>query len=175
MGRSSPDIDAILEAIRTEARARGSQGPVGGYAPIAPAAFGEVRAYGLAPLPVQHVADFLALPPDVFLQAAYRTLLGREPDADGAAHYQRALLRGKLTRIEILGRLMLSPEARARGRRVPGLLIAFAIATGYRVPVAGPIAAALARLLHLPAHWQDRSTLEAAAFATGSWLKRAQP
>jgi len=29
-----------------------------------------------------------------------------------------------------------------------------------------------ARILRLPAHWQDRSALEAAAFATGTWMKR---
>ena len=28
------------------------------------------------------------------------------------------------------------------------------------------------RALRLPAHWQDRSAIESAALATGSWMKR---
>jgi hypothetical protein len=46
------------------------------------------------------------------------------------------------------------------------------IATFYRLPVVGPVAALVARALRLPAHWQDRSGLEASALATGVWMKR---
>jgi hypothetical protein len=170
---SSQDIDRILDAIRGEARARGSKGRVGSYSTELPAgAMVQVASYGLLALKPVHVADFLALPLDMFLEGAYRHILGREPDTAGATHYQRALLRGQLTRIEVLGRLGFSPEGRQRGSALPGLAIAFVLATGYRVPVIGPAAAWLARLLRLPAHWQDRSTLEAAALASGSWIKR---
>src|SRR5690606_27955875 len=87
-----PDIDRILDAIRAEARARGSQGLVGSYG-ADPAGTVLRESHGLAAPDVRHVADYLALPPDVFLQLAYRQCLGRDPDAGGAAHYQRALLR----------------------------------------------------------------------------------
>ncbi len=167
---ASPDIDAILDAIRAEARARAARGRIGSYDVL-------VRAeadvpHGLAQPEAMHVADLLALPLDVFLLTAYRCVLGREPDTAGGAHYQRALLRGQLTRIEMLGRLSLSAEGRRRGRRLPGVLPAFLLATLYRVPVAGPVAALVARLLRLPAHCQDRSILEATALGAGGWMKR---
>ena len=171
------DIDRILEAIRAEARARGSKARVGGYpveaaaAPSAPATV-QVASHGLHPLESTHVADFLALPLDLFIGDAYRAALGRDPDPAGGAHYQRMLLRGRLTRIEVLGRLAYSAEGRASGLSVPGLFPAFAFAMIYRIPVAGPAVAVLARLLRLPAHWQDRFAIEAAALASGTWAKR---
>lgn len=170
---TAPDIDRILQAIREEARARGARGTVGVYTSEVPAHRAvSVETHGMPALPISHVADFLALPLDVFLGSAYRHGLGREPDAAGAAYYQRALLRGRLSRVEVLGRLVFSAEGRKRGRRVPGLLIALALATLYRVPLAGPVLALIVRALGLPAHWRDRSAIEAAALATGTWLKR---
>lgn len=166
----SPDIDRILEAIRAEARARGSR--AGGAADAPASSPVHVATHGLPQPQPQHVADFMALPLDVFLALAYRQLLGREPDAAGATHYQRALLRGSLTRAEVLGRLAYSPEGRRRRSALAGLPAAFVLAMIYRIPIAGPAAALLARALRLPAHWQDRSAIEAAALAGGSWMKR---
>jgi hypothetical protein len=167
-----PDIDRILDAIRGEARQRGAKGGIGSYALGAAEDAPSVRHPGLLSLEPRHAADFLAMPLDVFLANAYRRALGRDADAAGAAHYQRALLRGSLTRIEVLGRLFYSPEGRSHGAAIPGLGIAFALATAYRIPVLGPVAALAAWLLRLPAHWQDRSRVEAAALASGSWMKR---
>jgi Domain of unknown function (DUF4214) len=170
---SPPDIDRILEAIRAEARARGSRGRAGAYSTeLPPGSAHPVVSFGMPQLEAKHVADYLALPLDAFIGSAYRQVLGREPDAAGATHYQRALLRGKLTRIEVLGRLAYSPEGRMRGGALPGLASSFVIAMGYRIPIAGPLAALAARALRLPAHWQDRSAIEAAAFASGAWMKR---
>ena len=165
------DIDRILESIRAEAKARGSKAGVGGYATGAPAA-AATASHGLGVVELQHAADFLALPLDVFLWETYRHFLGRNPDPAGAAHYQRQLLAGRLTRMEVLGRFALSPEARRRGVAVKGVVLASLVATFYRVPVLGPVAALAARILCLPAHWQDRSAIEATAFATGTWMKR---
>jgi hypothetical protein len=162
-----PDIDRILQAIRTEAHARGAASRA-----MPHATGGAASSHGLPQPELRHAADFLALPLDVFLHAAYRHVLGRDPDAAGSAHYQRALLAGRLTRIELLGRLRLSPEGRRRGMRLPGLDIAFPLALAYRIPVAGPLLALVARLLRLPAHWQDRSGIEVAALASGAWMKR---
>jgi hypothetical protein len=167
------DIDRILDAIRAEAQARGSKSRVGQYATGAPGTVGgAVASHGLGLVELQHAADFLALPLDVFLWETYRHFLGRNPDPAGAAHYQRQLLAGRLTRIEVLGRFALSAEARRRGVSIRGVVLPALVATFYRVPVLGPAAALVARILRLPAHWQDRSTLEAAAFATGTWMKR---
>jgi O-antigen chain-terminating methyltransferase len=169
---SRPDIDRILEAIRAEARARGAKGVVGRYADAAPAAAVQVVHPGLPQPDLRDVRDFLALPLDIFVDEAYRQVLGRPGDAAGSAYYQRMLLHGRITRVEVLGRLLFSPEGRARGTRVPGIAPAFMFAMLYRVPVAGPLAALAARLLRLPAHWQDRSQLEATALASGGWMKR---
>ena len=170
---TQPEIDRILQAIREEARARGAKGKMGVHTTEVPAHRAvAIETHGMPPLPLTHVADFLALPLDVFIGSAYRHGLGREPDAGGAEYYQRALLRGRLTRVEVLGRLVFSPEGRKRERRIPGLAIAFALATFYRIPLAGPIAALVVRALCLPAHWRDRAGIEAAAVSSGSWLKR---
>lgn len=167
----APDIDAILEAIRAEARARGSHAQAGSYSTAEGPGVAYAR-HGLAALEPTHAADFLALPLDVFIATAYRRVLAREPDAAGAAHYQRMLLRGRMTRIELLGRLSFSPEGRRRGKAVPGVLPAFALALLYRVPLAGWLLAIAVRALRLPAHWQDRAGLESAALACGHWMKR---
>jgi O-antigen chain-terminating methyltransferase len=121
---------------------------------------------------MRHAADFLALPLDVFLEEAYRHVLGRPPDAAGAAHYQRAMLRGALTRMEVLGRLRFSGEGRKKGTELPGLAAAFLLATLYRIPVAGPFCALGARILRLAPYCQDRAAIESAANASGAWMKR---
>jgi hypothetical protein len=169
---ATPDIDRVLEAIRTEARARGSKSGIGAYSMELPGAPVYAASHGMPQLEPRHVADYLALPLDAFLGLAYRQVLGREADSGGVTHYQRALLRGRLTRVEVLGRLALSPEGRRRGKAPAGLLPAFVLAMAYRIPLAGPLAALVARALRLPAHWQDRSGLEAAALAAGTWMKR---
>ncbi len=167
-----PDIDHILNAIRAEAKARGATGRVGAYSTAISGGTVHMASFGLPRLDVRHVADFLALPLDEFITEAYRQLLGREPDASGLANYQRYMLRGRFTRVEVLGLLWLSPEGRRRGNRVPGLALAFFLAVFYRLPLAGPVAAFAARALRLPAHWQDRSHLESASLASGAWMKR---
>lgn len=170
------DIDRILEAIRAEAKARGSKSRVGTYPvepPSGPAPMPSTSsAFGLPLLEASHVCDFLAMPLDVFLCYAYRALLGRDPDPGGAAYYQRMLLRGRITRVEVMGRLAISGEGRQARLSIPGLMPAFLLATAYRIPVVGPIAGLIARLLRLPPHLLDRSTLEAAALASGAWMKR---
>lgn len=170
---ASAEIDRILDAIRAEARARGSKGRVGTYATDEGiAGLVHVASHGMAAPEARHAADFLALPLDVFLAQAYQLILGRPADPPGIAHYQRALLRGTLTRMEVLGRLRFSPEGRAYGSVVRGVALSFLLATGYRIPVVGPLAALLARALGLPSHCQDRSRVEATALAAGGWMKR---
>ena len=170
------DIAQILDAIRAEAKARGSKAGVGRYdtqaAPVAAGAVVMAASHGVGMVELRCGADFLPLPMDVFLWEAYRQIVGRNPDPQGAAWYQRQLLAGRLTRMEVLGRLALSPEGRMHRSPITGIVLPCLAATFYRVPVIGPVAAFAARLLRLPAHWQDRSTIEATANATGTWMKR---
>jgi hypothetical protein len=169
----APDLDRIIGAVHNEVADRGARTGIGARAIGMPPAAAPAASPGGLPKPAaRHVADLLTLPLDVFIADAYQAFLGRAPDAEGANHYQRALLRGRLTRIEVLGRLAYSGEGRRHARSLPGLAPAFLLATAYRIPVLGPVLAIAARLLRLPAHWQDRSTVEAAGLASGDWMRR---
>lgn len=129
-------------------------------------------SYGLPALDVEHVADYLALPLDVFVHQAYARILGRAPDSEGAVHYQRMLLRSQLTRIDVLARIAYSPEGREKGRPLPGLAIAALFAAVYHIPLLGPALSIVARALRLPSHLQDCRFIETAAVASGGWMKR---
>jgi hypothetical protein len=69
---------------------------------------------------VDQAADLLALHGTPFVKAAYRTVLGREADPAGLAHYVE-LLRSGYSRSHILAALAGSPEARSSGQDLPGL------------------------------------------------------
>jgi SAM-dependent methyltransferase len=69
---------------------------------------------------VWHRRDFLAYPAEEFLQAAYRRLLGRDPDPSGEAAYA-PYCASWLGRVAVLGHLAASPEGRARGVQVRGV------------------------------------------------------
>jgi O-antigen chain-terminating methyltransferase len=103
-----------------------------------------------APLPAELRGDS-APPPDPltfgwfaglhgreFMDAAYRMLLGRDPDAQGLRHYLELLARGE-DKAFILGALAYSGEGRTRGVRVVGLAPRFAVALVRRVPLAGAL------------------------------------
>lgn len=98
---------------------------------------------------------FLPLHGREFVAEAYRTLLRREPDSAGLRAFAQALAQGRLTRWQVLGRLRWSREGRSCGAQVRGLKLGFALATLYRVPVAGPALSLLARALRVPLRYRD--------------------
>jgi len=73
-----------------------------------------------------------------FLDAAFRLLLGRDPDAQGLRHYAELLARGE-DKAFVLGAIAYSSEGRKRGVRVAGLAPRFAVALARRIPVAGAV------------------------------------
>ena len=165
-----PDLDRLLAAIREEAARRGAAN-VAVFDVRAPGgAAGFARRPALSG-PARHVRDYLALGSESFLDAAYRNLLNRPPDAKGGANYRRALRLGRRTKVEVLGRIRYSSEGRRHAVAVPGLVPALACALAYRVPVAGPVLAALAALLRLPVHWRDRGAMERSAQEIASELE----
>ncbi len=100
---------------------------------------------------------FLAYHDEEFITNAYRGILKRHPDPVGRDHYLGALRSGSLSKIEILGRLRLSPEGRSKGVRIQGLFLPFAVQTCYHLPVVGYGARLLVGLVRLPtiiANWQ---------------------
>lgn len=91
-----------------------------------------------------------------FLRTAYRVLLGRMPDASGLRSFLGGLRAGRLSKIDILGRLRFSQEGRQRKVPVQGLLLPWLAQTAYRLPVLGYILAWLSYLARLPrlvGHW----------------------
>jgi Domain of unknown function (DUF4214) len=151
----SLDVDSLVAAIKREARARGDAEP---FRVRSDDAQGRDTGLGVLPLPTraESLREWMPFHGKVFLISAYRTLLLREPDTAGVAHYAQQIAEGRLSRWEVIGRLRLSGEGRARHVRVRGLWLGFAVATAYRVPLAGPLLALLARLLCVPAWLQDQ-------------------
>jgi FkbM family methyltransferase len=97
------------------AEIQAASGPVKPAPPVAPP---EVR-------PAGHVQELLALNGEVFVTGAYKTLLHRQPDADGLAHYLAELNAG-VSKMAILARLRNSPEGRQRHTSAPpGYRLAF--------------------------------------------------
>lgn len=171
---NSPNLDQILDAIRAEANRRGAKGKIGlfstGPSAIAqtPHPFGDRTAI----IEIAHVIDLLMLSVDDFIVHAYRSVLGREADTTGFSHYQKILMRGWLARAEVLGRLRLSPEGRAKKCALPGLFSAFIFASAYRLPVLGPVFSLVAAFLRFPSHMQDRHAVEQSQDAMAALLRR---
>ena len=93
----------------------------------------------------------LALDGDSFISAAYATLLGRPADQAGRAYLAGQLARGR-SKVEVLGELQASAEAKQGGRRLAGLRPRYLARRAYRLPLIGPFvraAAAVARHLGL--------------------------
>ncbi|MDQ5908548.1 MAG: hypothetical protein QG599_639 [Pseudomonadota bacterium] len=87
---------------------------------------------------------------DDFLRTAYQAILDRRPDANGVDTYLGGLRAGRLSKIDILGRLRFSPEGRDRKTVVRGLLPVWLVHTAYRIPVLGDVLAWGMALLRLP-------------------------
>ncbi len=96
------------------------------------------------------VADFLLYHDREFVQNVYRGICKREPDIQGFENYLRKLREGRLSKIEILGRVRYSREGREKGVRVKGLLIRYVVKTFFRIPIIGYIANMLVSLMRLP-------------------------
>ncbi len=84
------------------------------------------------------MATLLELDGSAFIEAAYATLLGRGADPAGIAHCQDRLAAGR-SKVELLGQLQASDEARATGRVLPGLHPLYRSLRLQQVPVAGPL------------------------------------
>ena len=102
---------------------------------------GSTQSYTPLPLPA-----LVKLEGTAFIEAAYATLLRRAPDEAGLAYLRRELARGR-SKIELLGELEASSEAREAGHSIAGLRRRYLAQRFYRVPVIGPIARAGSVLL----------------------------
>lgn len=89
------------------------------------------------------LAELFALHDEAFIDAAYKTVLGRAPDFKGLAHYTERLRDGH-SRSSVLAELAGSSEGRARDAALPGLSAICRNARFAKLPVLGGL---MARLL----------------------------
>ena len=157
MSTSPPSVDAdsLIAAIRREAIARGDTQPFRVRTGDAPARDGGSAGSLKPPARAESLREWMPFHGRPFLVSAYRTLLLRDPEPTGLDHFTQMIADGRLSRWEVVGRLRLSAEGRARSVRVRGLWLGFALATAYRVPLLGPLLALAARALCLPVYLQD--------------------
>jgi O-antigen chain-terminating methyltransferase len=172
------DVDALMRQIRIDIAGRTARAPMSSrgsgtnrpesiaasdgqrmtlprLAESAPA-IPRKRAYALGEFLVYHDEDFV--------RNAYRGLLGREPDAEGARRFLDMLRTGNFAKVEILGRIRFSPEGRAAGVRVTGLPVAFAIRTLRRIPILGHALGFVQYTVRLPNIGRNYERLEAIVF-----------
>src|SRR5450631_622014 len=159
------DVDALMRQIRKEIAGRTARAPVSGQRasetmgprtggdfdgkPVTLPRLGESAA-AIPRKKEYEVGEFLSYYDEDFVRNAYRGLLGREPDAEGARRFLTALRTGDLAKVEVLGRIRFSPEGRAAGVRVSGLRFPFAMRTLRRIPVLGYVLGIIQHLFRLP-------------------------
>ncbi|MGC1818502.1 MAG: DUF4214 domain-containing protein [Casimicrobiaceae bacterium] len=96
------------------------------------------------------IEDFLEYHDEEFLRHAYRSILRRDPDGSGFASFLDRLRSGRLSRIEVLGRMRYSQEGRAAAVPVAGLALRFAVTSMERIPILGRVIAILHGAFRLP-------------------------
>lgn len=97
-----------------------------------------------------------------FIRHTYLAALNREPDSEGSAHYLEQIRSGRLTKIEVLGRLRYSAEGRSQGVTIKGLTARFALRLAMRIPVLGYVLESAWLLFTLPSVARKLRALEAA-------------
>jgi O-antigen chain-terminating methyltransferase len=174
------DIDRLMREIRAEVGARLPTPGLGVESmvtvPAAPRTAAPLPRLGafaddLAKQPRYRLADFLAYHDEDFVRQAYRRILGREPDREGASRYLAKIRAGALSRIEVLGRIRYSAEGRAAGVPISGLAAPFAMRSMRRVPVVGRLAGIAQYLWRLPDLARNHEALESAVFANRTELR----
>ena len=107
-GVSVRNLDRHLSGV---ARAR-AVSPDGGTGPEVPAVEPQRHSYSLT--------EFLVFSDEAFVRHAYRALLKREPDGEGAGLFLRHLKSGDLSKEEIVAEILGSAEGRQAGVQIEG-------------------------------------------------------
>jgi uncharacterized protein DUF4214 len=140
---SDDPLDRVKAVIRADAEALRSRASL-------PERIANARA---AELPSASggtsIPELARLAGPAFVDNAYRTILGREPDAEGRAQQMAALGAGA-NKIEILGDLRYSAEGRRRNVAIAGLRPRYLVAKLGRVPLVGAIVQWIIAALSLP-------------------------
>jgi SAM-dependent methyltransferase len=97
-----------------------------------------------------HINDFLKYQDQDFVLNAYRGILRREADPAGLHAHIEELRQGRVSKVELLGRLRYSPEGRMKATKVSGLGLRFVAQTLFRIPVLGYLGQWLSAIIMLP-------------------------
>jgi predicted O-methyltransferase YrrM len=112
-----------------------------------------------------HLNDFLKYHDEIFVINAYRGVLKIKPDAHEVEQFLTELRLGKMSKVEILGRLRYSQEGREKGVKIRGLFWAFTIQSWFKIPVLGYFCRLTVGIFNLPTILTNLQTLETSAFA----------
>jgi O-antigen chain-terminating methyltransferase len=110
-----------------------------------------------------HVSELLKYHDAAFVRCAYRALLCREPD-EGSLFYLSGLRDGRLSKLDLISSLLLSPEGRESGVRVEGLPRR-SMERLYRLPVLGYALQIIVGVVRLPALIRNQSRFEVYSIA----------
>ena len=102
---------------------------------------------------------FAQLHGEQLIRSAYTLVLGRGADAGGMNHFMTQLANGA-DKALVVGSLRYSPEGRARGVPVAGLLPRFVVAAASRVPVVGAVVEWLLAVVTLHSRARHARALE---------------
>jgi hypothetical protein len=98
-----------------------------------------------------HVNDLLKYHDHAFIWNAYRAILKREPDEPGLQFFLARLRSGRFNKIDLLGSLLRSQEAKSKNVRVDGLKARAVLRRLYRLPFIGYALEMVAAVFRLPA------------------------
>ena len=95
-----------------------------------------------------------------FVKNCYRVILNREPDPTGLNNYISKLRSGKFHKIDIIGRMWLSKEARLNNTKIKGIWKKFIFRSFLKIPVLGYLVQIPIAILRLPTIIKRNEQLE---------------
>lgn len=112
-----------------------------------------------------HVNDLLKSNGRQFIQNAYRAILKRPADDIESAGYLDGLRSGELNKIDVLSRLLSSPEGQSKNVRVDGLQLPATLRKAYRLPIIGYFINLFVAICRLPVQLRYQRQFEEHALA----------
>jgi len=97
-----------------------------------------------------HVHDLLGFHDRAFVQAAYRAVLKRSPDETEVSRELKGLRSGNVNKIDLLANLRFTPEGRAKGVQLDGLLFPALIRRLGQLPLLGYVVRLGVAFVRLP-------------------------
>jgi O-antigen chain-terminating methyltransferase len=147
------DVHAVMSRVRehvTRRTALADRQPRTGL----PAILDGAAMPDLERKPAYRLADFMPYSDEAFIRNVYVAVLGRLPDAEGAAFHLDNLRAGRADKVEVIAAVRWSREGVGRGVHIDGLLVPTILRRWQRKPFIGPVLAwlyGLARIARVPA------------------------